>query len=280
MIKFSEISKKKIKEFAGEVIFNRGDEYYHDELVEDFEYDPDQHIFSATVQGSIGYYSVEVWNNNDIIEANCDCPYDGYPCKHIVAVLLYFLNNKEKYLKGLAAQQEIEKVVKDKLFSFSKTELIEILLSYFKKYPSFRRELMLQLSVNKQSSINQFSKEIDKIFKIFENRNFSTYDISHKLEEILKQIETAGYEEKIEIIWKIADGVLHQLNEYGMDDIPLENIAIETMDLLVQLFDSHPEYLQRRIEIQAELEEYCECGNCGIVDHIYDTVRELSVENE
>ena len=279
MLKYSKITKNGIKNFAGDVIFNRGYSYYNDGLVEDFEYDQKKQIFSASIQGSVGCYSIEVWNCGDNLEANCDCPFDGYPYKHIVAVLLYFLNNKDEYLKDLKVQQKKSSVVKDKLSELSKAELIRLILSFSKKYPSIRRELNLKLSDDKQLIMKQFFKEIDKIFRTFESHNFSTYEISTKLKEIIKHIETADDFLKVEIIWKIADGVLHQLNTYGMDDLPLENIAIETMDTLVELLNNVPRLDKRRKEIQGKLEKYGEQGNCGIVDDICEAAFEISDEN-
>ena len=280
MLKFSELSEKSIKGFAGNAIFNRGYDYYHDGLVEDFEFDPKKQTFCASIRGSIGNYSIEVWNNDDLLEANCDCPFDGYPCKHIVAVLLYFLDNKDNYLKDLNAQRKMDKIVEDKLSAFPKKQLIQIILSILQKYPSVRRKIVLRLSDDKQTSLKQFFKTIDKILRTFENCEFSTYEISHNLKGIIKQAESADDDIKVEIIWKITDGLLNRLNQYGMSDIPLENIAIETMDILVDLLNNNPGLDKRRKEIQSELEEYCEWRNCGIVDFICDTAIELSNDNK
>lgn len=271
MVQFSKLSKKNIKDFAGEVIFNRGYNYYVNEMVEDFEYDPARSVFSANINGNFGCYDIEGWSDNDYLKAHCNCPYDGYPCKHIVAVLLYFLNNKESYTKDLKAQKQAEKVVSKKLSSLTKAELIGIILSYSKKYPSIRRELMLQFSMDKEKSKKQFFQAINKIFRKLESDNSSTYEISRELKEIIKQVETAEKDIKTEIIWKITDNLLHDLNEYGMNDRPLEDLAIETMDLLVHLLNINPNLVERRKEIQVELGKYCEWGNCGIIDDICDT---------
>ena len=41
--------------------------------------------------------------------ADCTCPYEGYPCKHILAVLLTFIKDKGKYTqKAKKQEQEIE----------------------------------------------------------------------------------------------------------------------------------------------------------------------------
>ena len=279
VVGLQKLTEKKIKEFAGNVIFRRGHDYFIDGLVEDFELDPVKNVIRASIHGSIGVYSIEVWERNDEIDADCDCPFDGHPCKHIVAVLLYYLHNKDSYLKNLDKEQKNETLVKEKLFSLEKDELIKIILSFVKKYPSIKRELFLQLAIGKESTLKQFFKEIDKVLRVFELNTFSTYEISHQLKEIIKQAAPADSELKGEILWKITDGVLYQLNEFGMDDTPLENIAIESMDLLVQTLNSEPGLDKRRIEIHAELEEYCGWKNCGIVDNICEAAFEISDDN-
>lgn len=71
------------------------------------------------------------------------------------------------------------------------------------------------------------------------------------------------------------DYMVHDF-EYGINDRPLEDLAIETMDLLVDLLNNNPDLVERRKKIQAKLEKYCEWGNCGITDDICDASYELS----
>lgn len=280
MEKLKTLTEKKIEKFAGKVIFNRGRDYYRDGLVEGFELNPFKNSIQAHIQGSIGIYSIEIWEDNDYLEAYCDCPFDGYPCKHIVAVLLFYLNNKESYIKRLEKERKIERLVQKKLFTLKKDELVTFILSSMKKHPSFRRELFLHLAIGTQEVLKQFHKQVDKALRAFDHNTFSPYIISHKLKKIIKQAQTADYEIQVEILWKIIDGVLYQLNTFGMSDRPLENIVLETMDLLIPALNNGIRLKKRRVEIMAELEEYCEWGNCGIVDEICEAVAEISDTNE
>jgi uncharacterized Zn finger protein len=277
MIDISNISKKKIKDFAGEVIFNRGLDYFRDDMVEDFEYDPKLYSFQAMVHGSYGFYDIEICNNQNHLEANCNCPYDGYPCKHIVAVLLYFLENKNKYLKELKKQNDLESIMNRELSGLSKDELIKMILSFSKNHSTIKRELLLHLSIDSEKSFKSFEKTIDKIFFKFERDSFSTYEISRELKKILKQVETANPDFQIEVLWKVLNGVLFQLNEYGMNDIPFEDLAMNSLNKLVDLFQAIPGLKEKNPEIIHELEEYCEWRNCGIADEIceaYFTITE------
>lgn len=280
MSEFKTLTENKIEEFAGKVIFNRGRDYYRDGLVEDFELDPVKNTIRAHIQGSIGIYSIEIWEDNDSLEAYCDCPFDGYPCKHIVAVLLFYLNNKESYIKRLENELKIERLVQKKLFALKKDELVTFILSSMKKHPSFKRELFLHLAIGTQEVLKQFHKQVDKDLRAFDHNTFSPYNISHKLKEIIKQSQAADYEIQVEILWKIIDGVLYQLNEFGMADRSLENIVLEAMDLLIPALNNGTRMKKRRSEIIVELEEYCGWGNCAIVDDICQALVEISDNSE
>lgn len=278
MIDLSNISQKTIKEFAGEVIYNRGLDYFEDDMVENFEYDPKHSSIQSMVHGSYGLYDIEIWNNQGHLEANCNCPYDGYPCKHIVAVLLYYLENRNKYLTELEKQSDLESTMNEELSRLSKNELIKMILSFSRNHSPIKRELLLLLSIDNKKSYRSFDKAIDKIFFKCERDNFSTYEMSRDLKKILKQIEPATPDFQIKVLWKITNGVLYQLNEYGMNDIPFEDLAINTLWKLVDLFQNVPGLKENNPDIISELKEYCDWQNCGISDEIheaYDTITEV-----
>ncbi|WP_430789979.1 SNF2 helicase associated domain-containing protein [Virgibacillus flavescens] len=72
-------------------VYERGLEYFHQGRVTDLLYDINFHVWTATVQGSEGYF-VEVntkkWPH-ELSDAYCDCPAfrSSNQCKHVVAVL-------------------------------------------------------------------------------------------------------------------------------------------------------------------------------------------------
>jgi uncharacterized Zn finger protein len=91
MIRFTE---EKIRRYADAQSFARGEEYYRQGAVLMIEQQGD--TLQAQVEGSdIDPYDIIVtFADNGEIDADCDCPYDqGGWCKHIVAVLLDYLND-------------------------------------------------------------------------------------------------------------------------------------------------------------------------------------------
>ncbi len=270
MMKLANLSKERIKEFAGEVIYRRGVDYFRDDMVEDFQYDPKRFTFQAMVQGSYGFYDVEVWSNRGYLQANCNCPFDGYPCKHIVAVLLYFLENKDKYLTELKKQNDLKSAMSKKLSKLSKDELIKMILTFSENHSTIRRELLLQLSIDDDKSLRSFEKAIDRIFNRCESDGFSTYEISRELKKILKQVEKTEPDFQVKVLWKTISGILYQLNEYGMNDIPFEELVIEALDKFVDLFQTVAGLKENNRKMISELKNYGEWGNCGIIDEVWE----------
>ena len=93
------LTREYVRRFADSVIFERGEEYFESGNVTSLEYDKDDDIITADVSGNYGNYSVEIYEEDSEIVADCDCPYDGYPCKHIIAVMLEFVEKKGEYVK-------------------------------------------------------------------------------------------------------------------------------------------------------------------------------------
>ncbi|MCK5476445.1 MAG: SWIM zinc finger family protein [Candidatus Aenigmarchaeota archaeon] len=84
-----EITEKDIKNIADStVILNRGKKYYFSGMVKSMTVNADLGKITAEVKGNYGTYTVDIEIDEDKkLDYYCDCPYEGYGCKHIVAVL-------------------------------------------------------------------------------------------------------------------------------------------------------------------------------------------------
>lgn len=63
------------------VIFQRGEDYYEDGLVEELD-ETAPGIWCAVVAGTMDYETEVCVKEGEIVSWDCDCPYDGYICKH------------------------------------------------------------------------------------------------------------------------------------------------------------------------------------------------------
>jgi uncharacterized Zn finger protein len=270
----TDLTREYIRRFADSVIFERGEEYFENRNVTSLEYDKDDGAIIADVSGNYGDYSVEVYEEDGKIRADCDCPYDGYPCKHIVAVMLEFVEKKGEYVKRTEKSKTQDSTLKARMAGLSKEKLLEIIMDCAKKYPDFKSELMVRFAEDKQKVLDAILKQIENAFPDIED-SYSMSQIAKRLRTIAKQVDTASDDMKVNVYWAIADRTLEELNEYGIDDEILEGVAIDYMRDMASLLKGKAILKQKRQDILEELMEYYEWGNCGIVDSIYETVKEL-----
>jgi uncharacterized Zn finger protein len=270
-MKLQDLTDKAIKQFAGSVIFDRGYNYYVNKLAYDLQYDSDADSIQAQVSGNYGDYDVNITAASGHLSAGCNCPYEGYPCKHIVAVLLTFIHDQDAYIQQAKATKKAESSLTKKVKALSKDELVEILLSCSKRYPDVKRDLMVRLGSDKKATFSSIKRQIVGAFPSIESYNYSTYNIAKQLKTILKSVENASSEIQIKVYWEVIDRTLEELDAYGMQDETLEGVAIDTMEMLVEAFADKDSLQKEKAEIIAQLLKYYHSGNFGITDWVYDT---------
>lgn len=78
-------------------VYDRGYQYYSWDAVSKMRLSEDNHELTARVSGSSGKYHVKISDrksaNGEKLSAECDCPYDGLICKHIIATLIEFVRD-------------------------------------------------------------------------------------------------------------------------------------------------------------------------------------------
>ncbi|MCI5218476.1 MAG: hypothetical protein D3914_04625 [Candidatus Electrothrix sp. LOE2] len=277
-MKLTDTTEASIQQFAGSTIFGRGYGYYKDDMVMSLEYDGDSDIIDAQVAGSNTDYEVQVRGTKHGIDADCDCPYEGWPCKHVVAVLLTFLHQKKKYLDANRTRKKTASSLASKIRTLSQNELAELVISYSRKYPDVKRELMLRLETDKKATLETIEKQINNAFPSIESRNYSTSQIARKISTIVRSVEDASPEIQAKVSWTAADAAIGELDEYGMNDSSLEELVFDTLESLVETLENNPSLQDLKTTVIDELMEYYISGNNGIVDLLYDTASKLCSE--
>ncbi len=115
-----------INYIGSETIFFRGYNYYKENKILEYEYNPREHSITALVKGSYDDYEVDInfdRNSGIIIDSYCSCPYymQHGPCKHIAAVLIYY-TDKDEFLTSRKLQDVL---IQDKEF-FDKPEVFKM----------------------------------------------------------------------------------------------------------------------------------------------------------
>jgi len=277
-MKLKDLTENSIKQFAGATIYGRGRAYYKDGMVDDLEYDSQNDSIQAKVTGNYDDYTVEISSQDGEVTGECTCAYEGYPCKHIVAVLLQFVHEHTALVAKAEKKRKNETFLQSKLKTLSNDELTEMILACAKKYPDFRRELMVRFEPDKKIVIKTIEKQIERAFPSITSGAYEPTNTGKQLKKILLSVEGAPADIRLRVHWAVADRILAELNEYGMDESSLENLAADTLDAIVQLFSDNQSLTEHRQEIIEELMDYYIRGNCGMVDDIYGTAVELCNE--
>ncbi len=247
-------------------------------MVEEIEYDSARDHIQAEVSGSSGHsYDVEISATKRGIDATCSCQYDGNPCKHIVAVLLIFMEKRETLLQQAVENKKKISSLKERVQSLPKEQLVKILLSLAEKYPDCQRDLLIEMGGDPQAAVSVIRKQIHQIFRAFESDNYASGKVVKRLKGILRLIHQSQVEIKVKIYWAISDRILKELNEYGMNDEPLEDLAIETLELLAEVLPKSDTSREEKAGIVRALKKYSEWGNCGITDYVDEAIEKINV---
>ena len=162
-----------------------------------------------------------------------------------------------------------------KIKKLSKNELAELMIECSQKYPDVKRELMVRLESHKKATFEMIQEQIYKAFPSIESRNYSTSTIANKLSTILQSVEDASAEMQAKVYWASIDAAISELDAFGLNDDPLENLAMDTLESLVEMLTENASLQDMKTQVIDELMMYYISGNSGIVDFIYDKASEL-----
>lgn len=181
----------------GNTILQRGKVYYQKGFVESLE-ETEDGVWSATVTGSDDYFvEIEISKKGTIKNYDCDCPFDGYLCKHMVAVLYAVRNDQainlddiSKTAKNKKAKLSFEKL----LANISIDELKAFIVQYSKKNSSFKSDFELFFAEKDENSDigKQVGDQIRKAINTYSKHEFIDYGSSGKLARELEKILMQG----------------------------------------------------------------------------------------
>ncbi|NWF68873.1 MAG: SWIM zinc finger family protein [Chloroflexi bacterium] len=158
----AKLTVQQVRQRAGDQNFARGQNYYYDDAIYNTVQRGNQ--IEALCQGSADepYRVKAVIDDSGIASTSCTCPYDyGGDCKHIVALLLTYVSNPEKFT-------QVPKV-KDVLRERSRDELIVLIQRMVERHPDLEPLLEMPLPRKKQAktpiNVDTFRQQIHKVLK-------------------------------------------------------------------------------------------------------------------
>jgi len=276
-MKLKDITLADVNAFTSSTtIYNRGDEYARNGNVQDLTYFSKSDTLIADVTGNYGDYQVEITIKRGELDADCSCPYDGYPCKHAVAVLLQFIRNRKEYLT--AAKREVATVssLEKQLLATSKDFLVKTILDGINASHEFRRHVLTTFEAESNDMMKLFRSQIKEAFPSIEFDEYNIPEIARELRSILKSVEASPAQLKLEVYWAVIDRTLKELNAYGIDDMKLEDVAIVGMQTMTEIFQQMPAKSKSLLKkVIQGLQAHLDVGNNGINDSIAATIDEL-----
>lgn len=226
------LTRQQISQLADSVkIFQRGEGYYQSEAITRCTVSED--TISARVRGSYGLYTVEIEDTSAGLDMDCDCPYDGAVCKHIVAVLLRYLDGEYEEVEPPAP--EVPHALKQTLAALSHQELLSLILKLAGERADFRRVLLANVSIpppvvrqqpRHAQQVQQLKGEVSDFFNEFQYRGmyddyygheYDTAEEYAELDSVFEVAETLNPEDQLEIFWHVVTCGNDLFEEYPAD---------------------------------------------------------------
>lgn len=246
-------------------ILKRGEEYYINDTIKNLK-ETSAGVWSANVIGSEVYIVHIEIEGDEIVDWQCDCPYDGDICKHVVASLLTI--RKEKKEKKNRKKEPITSVVTDseivtqviqeakkaegieQLVSFiAPEELATFVCEYANTHADFDKALRRRFTrtPNPSHLITDYSAEIEKCFSSSRHKSTS-YDRYSRYEEA--EIDSDEASAKLDVHLNRATFLLSQ-KSFG-----------DVASIALQVFRSIGEYTDEDPYDDGFDEVYIFCANC------------------
>ncbi len=176
-------------------IVKRGSAYFNNGAVTYLEVDEDD-FWEAEVDGSETYQVEITLERRQVTAHNCDCPYDGMVCKHVVAVL-YEIRQRIKQNQGKPTTKKPQKLTLASLLDkIDLSELRGFVTEYAATDKTFRQKLELHFA-DKDERIDvgqKYSELIAKIVRTHADRGYLGYSESRKVAKELDKIVEMGYQ--------------------------------------------------------------------------------------
>jgi hypothetical protein len=251
------------KNYINKTIVDRGYSYYIEgNVVEAFEQGENEYIFH--IEGSDDYeVLVGIGDNGDILNSECDCPYDFGPvCKHEVAAYfqLYELLNQVTTNDMKMSKTNKRPTLQEVLSNLSKEELINIITNIANNDATLEKSIIVKYSNNDyQHELKSCQELINSIVRKYTGREgFIKYrDTGDFVRELDHVLEKARNTENVLLALDIALQLLEEgigAFQYADDsggDIGF--LVTESLELIEEIATDWNEVENQRTEVFEKL---------------------------
>lgn len=257
-------------------ILVRGEQYYRGEAVSDLE-ETSPGEWTATVEGTDSYSVNISMDGNEIDSWDCDCPYDGEICKHVVATLLTIRNHKKEKKINIEMTVDYDQAnvdIKQCLSIINSQELSQFVCDYASTNKEFRTALLNRFVTKEISATSKGKDYKTEIEKIFANSLYNTRTRYHnrykdsdsdwetvfnQLDVLLEKADFFLKLESIDCTIAIALQTLRSIGENYNDDLLYDDDLSPSIyceqagDLILKVIQHPKTTQQQKTEILHEL---------------------------
>ena len=212
------IDIKEFKKMVEPAIWKRGKSYFVEGAVDKLEDDGNGH-WKAIVSGNDDYeVSVDI-QFGKVQEWNCDCPYDGDICKHLVATVLAIQDEKEITTVNIQEKEAMPKSFEQLIAAVSADELRHFVKQYAGSDKNFKRAFQVSFAEkNPSGGKAQYTKLIAQSlnsamgqfgFIDYHNAGKAFRTVFNLLDKANELLNRGNYNEP----WLIASAVIEQVSE-------------------------------------------------------------------
>ena len=207
------ITEEDVRDLVGEGSFQRGERYFRGGRI--FDTRQAGMTLKAKCEGSRSTpYRVEVtFNNQGIAETDCSCPVGGY-CKHVVALLLTWLEQPEEFLE----QRDIDSILEQ----CDKAELITLIKQMLRREPDLEYLLTTVSKSGTPPDPQLYRNQVETAFRSAGNEWGAASEVADELFAIKETadnfVERHDYVSAIAIYNAIVTGVINHYYEYQDQD--------------------------------------------------------------
>lgn len=213
--------KINFEELFEEKILKRGYNYYLEDSVH--EVSKDENCYEGLVYGTEIYeVQIEIDNNGNIEEMDCDCPYaEENNCKHMAALLYYLENDGQvENKKKIRNTDNYDKII-DKI---SENEIKEFVLEKLYENHNFQNEFRSHfVQYFEKTPKRVYERRISQsIYQVIGRKGFieynETYKFSNLVYDYMQEANNLIKHKEYEAPFWIASLILEELPDLPIDD--------------------------------------------------------------
>ncbi|CAN5576160.1 hypothetical protein BH10BAC3_BH10BAC3_14870 [soil metagenome] len=273
------------------VMVHKGKQYYANGYVTNLEEVDDRH-WTAEVEGS-EVYQVEVMlgSSTKLKEFSCDCPFEGSPCKHEVAVF-FALRDELGKKKAKTTNTSKKDIFKSILQSISLEEYQNFIAGYAAKNKLFKTEFELFFA-DKDTRIDVGEKYTGLVKKIISKqtyRGFIDYNSSSSFARDIDNLSEAGSvyisRQNFKDAFAVVKAMLKPVMESSMNADDSNGSIGSCIDNIIELLQKIAEADAAALDLKEQLfaylqkeltdKTYFDYGDFGY--HLLDVFQNLAIQ--